>query len=271
MKHQIYQIEYGGHPLRYMFYYPGTRWEFRGRAKPADGEDCDLMSSLDRIEIARALLPPDSRNEYVEYRSLIGLTAQALLRYNCCIFHCVCFVWRGYAWLLTAPSGVGKTTQYYNWCGAHPDEIQMISGDMPVLERRSDGSIWAHPTAWNGKEDIGSRLSAPVGGVVLLEQGIENVLSRPPVSELLMPIFRQFIVRPDTETEVCTLTGLLEQMFRVLPFWKLVNMGDVASTEMLRDAFSQRLSELTPSPNTAACHPEQRVLAQPERKCGYEI
>lgn len=229
------------------------------------------MSSSERIEDARALLPPDSRNEYVEYRSLIGLTAQALLRYDCCIFHCVSFVWRGYAWLLAAPSGVGKTTQYFNWCNAHPDEITMISGDMPVLERRDDGSIWAHPSSWNGKENIGSRLSTPVGGVVLLERGKQNVLNCPPVSELLMPIFRQFIVRPDTVEEVLALVRLLNQMFRALPFWKLINLGDAASTELLRDAFSQRLAELPPAPDTPACHFEQSERSQTERKCGHEI
>ena len=271
MKLQVYQIEYCGHPLRYAFQYPGTCWEFRGRAKKAEGEEYDLMSTPRRIEDARALLPPDSRNEYVEYRSLIGLTAQALLRYDCCIFHCVCFVWRGYAWLLTAPSGVGKTTQYFNWCNAHPDEITMISGDMPVLERRDDGSIWAYPSSWNGKENIGSRLSAPVGGVVLLEQGKQNLLNCPPVSELLAPIFRQFIVRPDTEEEVSALARLLDQMFRALPFWKLVNKGDAASTELLRDTLSQRLSELSRTPDTTACHPERSEGTQTERKCGHEI
>ena len=229
------------------------------------------MSTPERIERARPLLPPDSRNEYVEYRSLISLTAKTLLRYDCCIFHCACFVWQGYAWLLTAPSGVGKTTQYYNWRGAHPDEITMISGDMPVLERRDDGSILAHPTSWNGKENIGSRLSAPVGGVVLLEQGKKNALSRPPVSELLIPIFRQFIVRPDTEEEVHALARLLDQMFRALPFWKRVNLGDAASTELLREAFSQRLAELPPAPDMPACHPERSKGSQTERKCGHEI
>ena len=127
---------------------------------------------------------------------------------------------------------------------AHPGEIRMISGDMPVLEPRGDGSIWAHPSPWNGKENIGNRISAPIGGVVFLEQGKENVLSRPPVAELLRPVFCQFITRLDTEEEIRSLGCLADRMFSALPVWKLVNVGDAASTELLRSAFMERLSAL---------------------------
>lgn len=271
MKQKIYQVKYADNLLCYSFIYPGTRYHFRPLPRLIDRTAEVISASHLQIETTRTLLPADTKDSYVEFRALIGLTAKALLRYDCCIFHCVCFVWRGYAWLLTAPSGVGKTTQYFNWCNAHPDDITMISGDMPVLERREDGSIWAHPSSWNGKENIGSRLSAPVGGVVLLQQGKQNILSRPPVPELLIPIIRQFIVRPDTEDEIHALARLLDQMFRALPFWKLVNLGDAASTELLREAFSQRLSELLPAPNTSACHPERSEESQTERKCGHEI
>ena len=190
------------------------------------------------IEQVRPLLPPNAKEAYVEYRCLIELTAKALLRYDCCIFHSTSFVWQGRAFLLTAPSGTGKTTQYFNWQRLFPGEITMISGDMPVLERREDGSLWAHPTSWNGKENIGNRICAPVAGIVLLEQGNENRIRPLPARDAVMPFFEQFIVRPETEAEILALARLMDQMLRKVPCFKFVNLGDDASTVLLRETLA---------------------------------
>jgi len=242
--HRVFQTEYAGHPITFRFLNPETLRFFQGWLRLADADTADVAVTPELLEYARPLNPPGEKDSYIEYRCLIAQTSLALLKYDCCIFHCACFVWRGYAWLLTAPSGTGKTTQYLNWQKAHPGELTMLSGDMPVLERREDGSVWAHPTTWNGKENLGSRISAPVGGVVLLEQGPENVLTPLSVRDGLIPIFQQFLVRPDTEEQIRALGRLMDQMFRELPFWKLVNLGDPASTELIRDAFAQHAASL---------------------------
>ena len=235
MSKKVFQTEYAGHILRYSLLCPLTRYNFKPRLEPAEGDEYDIAASPELLELARTMLPPDSRDAYVEYRVLIELTARELLRYDCCIFHSASYVWNGKAFLLTAPSGTGKTTQYLNWERLFPNEITMISGDMPVLERREDGSVWAHPTTWNGKENIGSRLSAPVAGIVLLEQGKENAVTPLSARDAVVPFFEQFIVRPETEEQILALARLMDQMLRNLPCYKLVNRGDDASTLLLRE------------------------------------
>ena len=111
----------------------------------------------------------------------------------------------------------------------------MISGDMPVLERREDGSIWAHPSPWNGKEKIGNRICAPIAGIVLLEQGKENAVTPLSAGDALRPFFNQFIVHPETEEQIRALARLMDQMLRNIPCFKLVNRGDDASTALLRE------------------------------------
>ena len=240
MERQIFQVEYGGHPVRYAFQYPATRWRFRKFIHSVAGEEYDILSTHERIEAARAVLPEGSRDDYAEYRSLISLTAKELLRCHCCIFHAVSFLWQGYAWLLTAPSGTGKTTQYLNWQRLHPDEITMICGDMPVLEQREDGSTWVHSTSWNGKENLGNRISAPLNGIVLLEQdGVNEIMPLTP-RQAIPPLLRQFIIRPDTEEQIRALAGILDGTLRSVPVWKLRNLGDDASTELLRRTLAQR-------------------------------
>ena len=235
---KTYEVSYAGHIVRYSFINSETRRCFRRFLQRSDSESFDVRASQSEIELVRPLLPPDAIDAYVEYRALISLTAKALLPYDCCIFHSVSFVWRGFAFLLAAPSGTGKTTQFFNWQRLFPGEITMICGDMPVLERRDDGSVWAHPTSWNGKENIGNRICAPVGGIVLLEQGKGNRIRPLSAREAVMPFFEQFIVRPETEEEILSLSRLMDQMLRNVPCFKFVNLGDDASTSLLRETLS---------------------------------
>ncbi len=235
---KIYEVEYAGHPICYAFQRTETKRFFGRYLQRSNKTDYDIITTEQEIERMRPFFPEDSRDAYVEYRCLTALTARELHRYDCSIFHSVSFVWEGNTFLLTAPSGTGKTTQYLNWQRMFPDEITMISGDMPVLERREDGTVWAHPSPWNGKEKIGSRLCAPVAGIVLLEQGDENRILPLSARDAVMPFFEQFIVRPETEEQIRALARLMDQMLRNVPCFKFVNLGDDASTTLLRETLA---------------------------------
>lgn len=240
----VYQTEYANHIVTYSFFFPATRYQFHPWPHKAEGQNYDIAVTKELIDLARTLLPEGSSDAYVEYRVLIELTARVLLKWDCCIFHAVSFIWNGYAFLLAAPSGTGKTTQYLNWERLHPGEITMISGDMPVLERRDDGSIWVYPTSWNGKENIGNRVTAPLGGIVFLKQGNDLSISPFTPNKALLPFFEQFIVRPHTEKEILALARLMDQIIQSIPVWEMVNIGDERSTELLRETFMKRLKEL---------------------------
>lgn len=239
MAETVFQMLVAGYPLRYAFLYPRTRMKLRPLPLPVEGEEADVRVPPEKIELGRNFLTADSSDDYVEYRCLIELTARALLRYGCSIFHAVSFVWRDRAWLLTGPSGVGKTTQYFNWQRLFPGEITMISGDMPVLEAQDDGSVRIHPSSWNGKEDLHSALSAPLGGLILLEQGRENRIAPLPPRDAVGPVYKQFMALPETEEEILQLTRLEDRLLRAAPVWKLVNLGDEASTLLLRRTLEQ--------------------------------
>lgn len=244
MGKEIYEEWYAGHRVRYKFQYPATRWHFRKFLKPSEDTQFEILAEPSQIEKTKSAIQKldnwseNVRNDYLEYRALIALTSRELLRYDCCIFHSVSFIWGDKAFLLTAPSGTGKTTQYFNWQKLFPGEITMICGDMPVLERREDGSVWAHPTSWNGKENIGNQICAPLGGIVLLEQGKENRMTPLSASEAIPPFFNQFIGRPETVEQIYSLARLMDQMLLNVPCFKLINLGDDASTVLLRETLA---------------------------------
>lgn len=231
----VYQAELAGHPVRYAFRYPAARQHFRKWLAPAEGE-ADLQATPEEIAYAHSLSPNENPEDIAEFESLCELTGRYLLRWDCCLFHAVSFLWRDRAWLLTAPSGTGKTTQFLNWRKLAPLEIMMISGDIPALELRGQ-EIWVHGSPWNGKETIGTRCSAPLGGTVVLEQGSENRITRLAPREALEALFEQLTFQPDTEEEIRATCRILDGMLN-RPVWKLTNLGDLASTELLRSTLA---------------------------------
>ena len=232
MKEKVFCGRYAGHPVRFSFRRLTTHYYFGDFLEEIPEAGYDVRVSPEFYAYAKEMLPPDSRPGYIEYRACIGLTAGHLLRWDCCIFHAVSFVWKGQAWLLTGPSGIGKTTQFKNWQRLYPDEIQIISGDMPVLEKR-DGAVFVHPSSWNGKENYRGSLSAKLGGIVILEQGSENRIRKSDFTSDVTTIFDQMLVRPETEEEIKALSGLIEAMFSA-PVLRFVNLGNDQSTVMLR-------------------------------------
>lgn len=236
MRKHSYEILFAGHSVKYAFLSPSTRWLFYPFIQNTNTDSFDIVSNPKRMDEVRPFILPNSSERYVEYRSLLSLTALELLKYDCCIFHSVCFLWKNRVFLLTAPSGTGKSTQYFNWQRLFPKEITMISGDMPVLERRDDGSVWAHPSPWNGKENIFHILKGQVAGIVLLEQGNENRIAVLSARDAIVPFFKQFVGVPETEKQICSLTRQMDQILRNIPCYKMVNLGDDSSTILLREA-----------------------------------
>ena len=243
MENRVYEWQQAGHTVRVSFLMPQTRQWLRPLPSEAEGDQVDLAVSPDLLERARQVFEPGSTDDYLEYRCLLALSARFLLRYRCTVFHAASFSWRGRAWLLSAPSGTGKTTQYRNWQRLYPGEIHMISGDMPILELREDGNVWVHPSSWNGKEKYCGAPAAPLGGIVYLEQGKVNQIRPFPPAESVIPLLCQFMAVPETEDQILRLSSILDRMLQTVPCYKLVNRGGFSSTYLLRQTLSDYLDK----------------------------
>lgn len=208
---------------------------------PSQEVDYDILASEEYIESRKPYYPEGEEDAYVEYKSLINLTSRAILPFGSCLFHAAAFRWKGYAWLMTGPSGIGKTTQYRNWKRIFRDELEMISGDIPLLELMEDGGILVRPTPWNGKERIRGKRSSPLGGIVVLEQAEMDSMELMAPEESALPVFRQFAVRPDTEEQIRKLEFLENQLLGSCPIWKLMNRGDMGSVHLASKVFSEYL------------------------------
>lgn len=185
--------------------------------------------------LARQVFPPESTPHYIEHMVLSTAVSDALIPHGRVIFHSVAFRFRDMAWLITAPSGVGKTTLYLNLKLSFGDEIEMINGDKPILCFDNDGGgITVHPSPWNGKECMGQRISAPLGGIILLSRG-ENTMRLADMGEAVDDIFRQFIFTPESRERALEVAKLEDRLLRTVPVWRLESRGDTASAALCRE------------------------------------
>ncbi len=178
-----------------------------------------------------------------EYHLLHLVASNALLAYHRCVFHGTAFLWHEKAWIFTAPSGTGKTTQYRRWRKLYRDEVKIINGDKPILEFKEDHTIMVHPSPWKGKERWGSMLKAPLGGIIYLEQGKENKIERMNAQDAVLSIYKQFLFLPEKEEYIHAVCRMEGTLLRCVPVWKLINKGDLESAQLTHDVLIKYMEE----------------------------
>jgi hypothetical protein len=226
-----------GLPVRVFVHNRATRRYFESFILDRDCSDtipADSWLELPPVD-ADALVREQERlgsdPAFAEHSLLIEAFANPVLRYGRFLFHGVSFRWHGKALILTGLSGVGKTTQYHHWLSQFGSEIELISGDKSLIEVRDD-SFLVHPSPWTGKEREQGTASAPLGGIVLLEQGTENTMRPLTRGEAVFPLLLQFLYRPVDTESLDLVCSYEEKLLSAIPVWKLVNRGDPESAAL---------------------------------------
>ncbi len=169
---------------------------------------------------------------YAEYVISCNYACDALMRYDRVVFHGAAFLWHEKAWILSAPSGTGKTTQLKNWVTLFAGEVEILNGDKPILEISADG-IMVHPSPWKGKEELGrDDIIAPLGGIVFLRQDNYNCIENMNQTDAVRFLFGRIYSSFSTEKEVLNAARILETILSNIPVWILRNLGDLASTRL---------------------------------------
>lgn len=106
--------------------------------------------------------------------------------------------------------------------------------DKPFLSFHDD-EIILHPSPWAGKECLSQKITAPLGGIILLEQSKENKISRLNPSEAAGMLFLQFMFSRENAEDVRKICELEEKLLAKIPVWKLMNRGDKESAKLCHD------------------------------------
>ena len=182
---------------------------------------------------------PDS--PYAEYLISIYHTSDRLLQEGICAFHAAAFLWRGKAFFFTGPSGTGKSTQLKNWCSLYGKETTIMNGDKPLVKNEGD-HILVCPSPWRGKEGFGDDvLTAPLGGIICLTQGKENIITRMRKSAAGKWLLCRFLCTYNDKETVLSACSLVNGIVDRIPVWMLTNTGDQASTQLVHETLAKEL------------------------------
>ena len=196
--------------------------------------------SEDEIASARKFYDDGATDAYIEECEISRAAGTALLPFGRAVFHGAAFVWRQKAWIFAAPSGTGKTTQYRLWKMLFDNEVQMLNGDKPVIEIEHGGTtVFSSP--WRGKENMGNRITAPLGGIIILEQEKENSIRRLLPREAAGRIYLQFMFSRKTKEQLLAVCSLEHRLLSTVPVWLLKNRGDEASAMLCRETIEKEL------------------------------
>ncbi len=130
------------------------------------------------------------------------------------LLHAAYIVHEGKAILFTAPSGTGKSTQaefWRTWNGA-----EIINGDRALISRR-DGVFHAHGIYASGTSGICKNVSAPIGAVILLEQGARNEIRQIRGRELFSRILEQCSYDTGSDAHRRILSGMIAELIGAVP------------------------------------------------------
>ncbi len=210
-------------------------------AEKVDAPLCSVSVTDADMEDALPYCRPRTAPAGVEMVALRRRFAAMLPQYQRCMYHGGAMRFHKKAFIFTAPSGTGKTTQAMHWLKQYPDAASILNGDKPILQFCENGEILVHASPWQGKENFGyNHEPFPLAALVYLRQKPENKLSEMTVSEAILPLFGQFFCPDESENLYRKNSAFLEKILQTIPVLLLENRGDPASAVLLHDALQER-------------------------------
>ena len=170
-------------------------------------------------EIAKEQSLGDFEAGYCESICMYRHICEIMPSHGVFLFHACVLEVDGYAYAFTAKSGVGKSTHCALWLKTVPN-ARVLNGDKPLIRLEEDGSLTAFGTPWNGKENWGANISAPLAGVCFIERGTENTIETIPETEVVDRLIHQLYLRGPRQSVVHQLM-LMDAFVKGVPFYLL--------------------------------------------------
>ena len=106
-----------------------------------------------------------------EISALYRKIADLFVEENIIVFHGSSFMVNGSGFLITARSGVGKSTHAKLLSDLIGEDFKYINDDKPLLLVNDSVTVYSSP--WNGKERRGNNISAPLKAIMFLGRSEE--------------------------------------------------------------------------------------------------
>lgn len=222
----MFIIQLAGIRIRIENRYPFIERQCRGFV--VEGEEYAFSVSVTNDEIHEEQKHGEFSDGYCESICMYRHICEILPSYNVFLMHSSVVEVDGYAYAFTAKSGVGKSTHTALWLKNVPN-ARVLNGDKPLYRLEEDGSLTAFGTPWNGKENWGENISAPLAAICFIERGVENSICRADEDDVVNRLMHQLYLRGSRQSVTQQLI-LMDALVRAVPYYVLhCNISDEAA------------------------------------------
>ncbi len=192
------------------------------------GTDSDFSVEVSEQEIAKEQQSGEFSAGYCESICVYRQICEKIAAYHVFLMHSSVLEVDGYAYAFTAKSGVGKSTHTALWLKNVP-HARVLNGDKPLYRLEPDGSLTAFGTPWNGKENWGENISAPLAAVCFIERAPENSIQKAEQADVINRLVHQLYLRGE-RASVQQRLALMDSLVRAVPYYILsCNISDEAA------------------------------------------
>ena len=166
-----------------------------------------------------------------EISALYRKIADLLVEDDVVVFHSSSFMVNGNAFLITARSGVGKSTHSRNLNAYIGDDFVYINDDKPLI-RVEENNVTVYGTPWNGKERRGNSISAPLKAVFFLARGETNTYRKVVNKEEIYVKMISQIYLPKEKAKREKALKVADQILKNINFYEINVTKDIESAKM---------------------------------------
>ena len=173
----------------------------------------------EEIEEEKSFSETECSDAYYEGIVAYRHIAERLPEYDAFVFHGAVIEVDGFAYAVTAHSGVGKTTHLSLWLKEFSD-AEILNGDKPII-RFIGGVPHVCGTPWQGKEDLGKNATRKLSAIAFLKRGEINKAYERDYNDSVMDFMSQ-VYLPKKNKLVLSKTMLLSD--RLLRSVRLIRL-----------------------------------------------
>ena len=199
----------------------------------------DYEITMCEQDLKNEVLEGSNGHVYVneEISALYRKIADLFVERNIIVFHGSSFKVNNYGFIVTARSGVGKSTHVNLLEQYIGDDFNYINDDKPLVKVNDDIIIYSSP--WNGKERRGNNTSAPLKAVLFLNRGIDNtyksIINK---EEIYIRLLSQIYLPRDKDKREKALK-IVDALLKKINFYKINVNKELESAKMTYEEIIQ--------------------------------
>lgn len=164
--------------------------------------------------------------------TILGIVFRnSLLQFDGLVIHASTLKWNSKGLMFSAPSGTGKSTHVKLW-QEFIDDVEVLNDDTPAI-RIINNKPYVFGTPWSGSSFIHSNDSAPLEGIVLLEQAPKNAIRRLNHQEAILKLLPQSFLPYFDQDLMSKALKVFEKIVSTVPVYFLQCRPDKEAVDLV--------------------------------------